>query len=74
VCLFEDNRLYCGDALGSTAYAILMGAEKAAAVFTDPPYNVKIDGHVSGRTHHAPQIRDGIGRNDRDEEFAKFLT
>jgi len=25
-----------------------MGTEKAAAVFMDPPYNVPIDGHVSG--------------------------
>jgi DNA modification methylase len=25
-----------------------MGCEKAAAVFTDPPYNLPIDGHVSG--------------------------
>ena len=31
-----------------------MGTERAAAVFTDPPYNVAIDGHVSGlgKVHH----------------------
>ena len=31
-----------------------MATEKAAAVFTDPPYNVPIDGHVSGlgQIHH----------------------
>src|ERR1700722_11787440 len=33
------HRLYCGNALDAEAYATLMGAEKAAAVFTDPPYN-----------------------------------
>lgn len=26
----------------------VLGEEKAAAVFTDPPYNVKVDGHVCG--------------------------
>lgn len=46
--LLGDHRLYCGSALDPEAYATLMGAEQAAAVFTDPPYNVKIDGHVSG--------------------------
>jgi DNA modification methylase len=30
------------------AHAELMGDERAAAVFSDPPYNVAIDGHVSG--------------------------
>jgi hypothetical protein len=25
------------------------GQERAAMVFTDPPYNVPIDGHASGR-------------------------
>src|SRR5580692_6226354 len=27
---------------------MLMGEERAAMVFTDPPYNVPIDGHASG--------------------------
>jgi hypothetical protein len=33
-----------------------MGEERAAMVFTDPPYNVPIDGHASGlgAIHHRP--------------------
>jgi hypothetical protein len=33
-----------------------MGEDRAAAVFTDPPYNVPIDGHASGlgAIHHRP--------------------
>ena len=39
----------CGNALDSAAYAALLGKERAAMVFTDPPYNVEINGHASGR-------------------------
>jgi hypothetical protein len=42
------HRLYCGNALDSTAYRTLMENEKAAAAFIDAPYNVRIDGHVCG--------------------------
>ena len=51
-----------------------MEAEKAAAVFTDPPYNVKIDGHVSGIgriTHREFAMASG---EMTDEEFAEFLS
>jgi DNA modification methylase len=42
------HRLICGDARDPTVYAQLLGVEQAQMVFTDPPYNVRIDGHVSG--------------------------
>jgi len=42
------NRVLCGDALEPTEYSRLLKDQRAAAVFTDPPYNVPIDGHVSG--------------------------
>jgi ParB-like chromosome segregation protein Spo0J len=35
-----DHRIYCGSALNSDTYLCLMAGEKAAACFTDPPYNV----------------------------------
>jgi DNA modification methylase len=41
--------LYCGDSLNEESYQILLGDKKANMVFTDPPYNVRIDGHVSGK-------------------------
>ena len=46
--LLGDHRLYCRNALEAMAYDTLLGSAKAAAVFTDPPYNVKIDGHACG--------------------------
>src|SRR5580704_13255794 len=42
------HRVLCSDALDAAAYTMLLGEERAAMVFTDPPYNVPIDGHASG--------------------------
>ena len=42
------HRLICGDARLPDTYARLLGGERVDLVFTDPPYNVPIDGHVSG--------------------------
>ena len=42
------HRLICGDSLKPETYERLLDGEKAQMVFTDPPYNVPIDGHVSG--------------------------
>lgn len=43
-----EHRLLCGDALQAESYARVMGPHKAQMTFADPPYNVPIDGHVSG--------------------------
>ena len=42
------HRLLCGDARDPGAYQRLMAGETARLVFTDPPYNVPINGHVMG--------------------------
>jgi len=42
------HKLYCGDARDRASYEALLGDERARLVFADPPYNVPIDGHVSG--------------------------
>jgi DNA modification methylase len=46
--LLGDHRVYCGSALDEAAYAGLTQRRRAAMVFTDPPYNVPIEGNVSG--------------------------
>lgn len=43
-----EHRLLCGDALQAESYARVLGTERAQMLFTDPPYNVPIEGHVSG--------------------------
>ena len=42
------HRIICGDARDEEVYRALLGSEQAGLVFTDPPYNVPIDGHVCG--------------------------
>lgn len=46
--LLGRHRLLCADATKAASYERLLGGEKAQMVFTDPPYNVPIDGHVCG--------------------------
>ncbi len=43
------HRLFCGNALDQPAYDRLLQGAAAGVVFTDPPYNVPIAGHVSGK-------------------------
>lgn len=43
------HRLVCGDSRDPAVVATLMAGEKAEMAFTDPPYNVPIDGHVGGK-------------------------
>ena len=42
------HRLLCGDARRGADLDLLLGERRADLIFTDPPYNVPIDGHVSG--------------------------
>jgi DNA modification methylase len=46
--ILGEHRLMCGNALEPRIHERLAGGEQARAVFIDPPYNVPIDGHVSG--------------------------
>ena len=43
-----DHRIHCGNSLTEAAYADFFAGEQATGVFADLPYNVPIDGHVSG--------------------------
>lgn len=42
------HRLLCGDALATSSFDQLMKGVPADILFTDPPYNVPINGHVCG--------------------------
>jgi DNA modification methylase len=48
VWILGRHKLVCGDARSSDDYARLLGNERVDMVFTDPPYNVAIDGNVCG--------------------------
>lgn len=69
-----QHRLICGDATKPETYDRLMAGEKAEVIFTDPPYNVPINGHVSGlgKTKH-PEFACASGEMS-PAEFTAFLT
>src|ERR1700738_4440835 len=52
--LLGEHRVLCGSVLDTAALQTLLGEERTAMVFTDPPYNVPIDGHATGlgNIHH----------------------
>jgi DNA modification methylase len=49
IWLLGSHRLICGDARDPASYGQLLQGRRAEFVFADPPYNVKIEGHVGGR-------------------------
>jgi DNA modification methylase len=69
-----NHRLVCGDALDPAVLDLVMAGERARMVFSDPPYNVKIDGHVGGSgkiKHRAFAMASGEMSPD---QFTAFLT
>jgi DNA modification methylase len=72
--LLGEHRVRCGSALDPAAYVALMQGELAEAVFSDPPYNVKIEGNVSGLgavRHREFAMASG---EMSEAEFVEFLT
>jgi DNA modification methylase len=72
--LLGQHRLLCADAMAATSYDTLLGHDRAQMVFIDPPYNVRIDGHVcgSGSIKHREF---GMAAGEMSEvEFISFLT
>ena len=69
----DKNRICCGDARNPAVFRTLIGKEKGAMSFNDPPYNLKIEGHVSGfgQIHHR-EFAMAHGEMS-DDEFTNFL-
>jgi DNA modification methylase len=67
------HRILCANALDPTSYDRLMQGQRASCVFTDPPYNVPVAGHVSGLgsdTHREFPMASG---EMTTAEFQEFL-
>lgn len=65
------HRLICGDARDAAVVDRLMDGERARMAFTDPPYNVPIDGNVSSTGRHG-EFAMASGEMS-SEAFAAFL-
>lgn len=46
--ILGEHKIFCGDTLDPDSFKCLLMTEKAEIIVTDPPYNVKIKGHVCG--------------------------
>lgn len=68
------HRILCGDCLDPANYELLLEGRKAQLIFTDPPYNVPIAGHVSGNgTIKHREFAMAAGEMS-EAEFTRFLT
>lgn len=49
-----DHRILCANSLEAASYAQLLAGRQADVIFSDPPFNVPIDHHVTGngKTQH----------------------
>ena len=72
--LLGKHRVLCADARHSQPFEQLMNGAVAAMGFSDPPYNVRVQGHASGKgaVKHSDFIM-GSGELDEDE-FIAFLV
>jgi DNA modification methylase len=70
----QRHRLLAGDARDPAAIARLLGEEQAAMVITDPPYNVPIRGHVSGKGRNRYAEFAMASGEMSEDEFISFLT
>lgn len=72
--ILGGHRVLCGNALDLDAYRALMALDRAKMVITDPPYNVKINGHVTGLgKHRHREFAMAAGEMD-SASFRAFLT
>jgi DNA modification methylase len=68
------HRVLCGNALDENCYRALMVSRRANVVFVDPPYNLPIDGNVSGHgSIHHPEFAMASGEMNA-AEFVAFLS
>jgi DNA modification methylase len=74
VWICGDHRILCGDSLQQESFERLLKGELAETIFGDPPYNVAINGHVSGlgKVRHK-EFAHASGEMDPDT-FTNFLA
>ncbi len=75
--LVGKHRLYCGDTTKPESFeALFSGSKPAQMVFTDPPYNVPISGHVCGLgavQHREFEMAAGEMTKEQFEAFLKSV-
>ena len=72
--ILGTHRVLCGTALEEESYKALMNHQRASVVFTDPPFNVRINGHASGNGSVKHEEFAMASGEMTTEEFIAFLT
>ena len=67
-----QHRLIVGSATEPATLERLLAGDQVRAVFTDPPYNVPVQGHVTSSKAHGEFVEASGEMND--PEFTDFLT
>ncbi len=68
------HRLICGDSTANETYQKLLGDSRAQMIFSDPPYNVPINGHVSGLGQAKHREFAMASGEMSSRQFTSFLT
>lgn len=69
-----NHLVLCGDARDPAHFSRLLGNEPVDLVFTDPPYNVKIDGNVCGLGSVKHREFAFASGEMSEDEFTRFLA
>lgn len=72
--LLGEHRVLCGNAQEAQSFEQLMNTKFAGMVITDPPYNVKVQGHVGGKGKIKHQEFAMASGEMSSVEFTQFLT
>jgi DNA modification methylase len=72
--LLGKQKLYCGSATDADSYSTLLQGSKAKMVFTDPPYNVPIAGHVCGKGRIRHREFAMASGEMTEGQFTRFLS
>ena len=67
------HRLFVGNSLERESYKVLLDGERAEMCITDPPFNCKIEGHVSGLGKNKHREFVMASGEMTDGEFGGFL-
>ena len=69
--ILGQHRLICDSSTDPKVLKRLFGKEKASMIYSDPPYNLKIDYNsgIGGRQHYGGNVND----NRTDDEYSSFI-
>jgi DNA modification methylase len=74
VWIMGQHRLLCGDSTDATSYDTLLGNERVAMIFQDPPYNVDYANTAKDKLRgtNRPILNDNLGDGFQDFLLAAF--